>query len=248
MSLFKKSCFAAKSVALVTVISLGLSACAKAPIPDGINDPGEAGNRKMHEINKKLDKAILKPASHAYGVVTKGPISRGVENFANNLSLPGMVLNDLLQFKLGAALQNTARFAMNSTFGLGGLIDVATQNKLTVRPTDFGETLYVWGFPEGRFVELPVFGANTERSAVGLAVDFVINPTNLLSKAQRNIGTTAKILKKAGDRDKYTGLVDSVLYGSEDSYAQSRLLYLQSRRKELRGALSESDLEDPYAE
>jgi phospholipid-binding lipoprotein MlaA len=226
-----------------------LSACAPGPRVSDINDPNEARNRRMHEFNKTLDKSILKPVSKAYGTAARGPISKGVSNFARNLSLPGIVLNDLMQLRLDEALHNTARFALNSTFGVAGLFDVAKGNKLPERSTDFGETLHVWGFGEGKFVELPVFGASTQRDTVGLIVDFAINPTNFtLSKAQGNIGTASKLLKKMDDRNKYSDLVDSVYYGSEDSYAQSRLLYLQSRRRAIYGELTESDLEDPYAE
>lgn len=238
-----------RSALILSALAVGLSACGKAPRESGINDPFEARNRSVHAFNKALDKAILKPASKAYGSVARGPIATGVDNFASNLSLPNAVLNDLLQVRLGAALQNTARFALNSTFGLGGLLDVATQNGLAERPTGFGETLYVWGFHEGSYVELPVFSASTQRDTVGLAVDFIINPTNiLLTGTQSNVATLAQILKKADARNKYSDLVDSVLYGSADSYAQNRLLYLQSRRHELYGSISESDLEDPYAE
>lgn len=238
-----------RGLLILSVVAFGIAGCAHGPRESGITDPHEARNRQIHEFNKSLDRSLLKPASKAYGKVAVGPISKGVDNFASNLGLPGIVMNDLLQFRLGNAVHNTARFALNSTFGLAGLLDVATQNRLPERTTDFGETLYVWGFPEGNFVELPVFSASTQRATVGLVVDFVANPTNiLLSSAQRNIGTAAKILKKADDRNKYSDLVDSVLYESADSYAQSRLLYLQSRRHALYGGLTEDDLEDPYAE
>jgi len=199
-------------------------------------------------MNKALDKALFKPASKAYGAVAPGVVATGVDNFANNLSLPGVVVNDLLQFKIGDAFHNTFRFALNSTVGLGGLIDVAGQNKLNARPTDFGETLFVWGVPEGTYVEMPVFGPSTQRDAFGFVVDFAFDPANsLIGKKQRQVGTAAKILKKADDRNKFSGLVESVLYDSEDSYAQSRLLYLQSRRRELHGGIDEQNLEDPYA-
>ena len=233
---------------LLVGLGFALTACAMAPAPTGISDPYEGQNRAIHGFNKAVDRTLLKPTASTYKSVAPGLVRTGINNVAANLSLPGIVLNDLLQLKLGAAFHNTTRFALNSTFGLAGLLDVATQNKLPGLPNDFGQTLYVWGAPEGAYTELPFFGPSTQRDAVGIAVDFAVNPTKyLLQPGQRQLGTAAKLLEKLDDRNKYAGLVDSVLYGSDDSYAQSRLLYLQSRRRELSGELNESQLEDPYA-
>lgn len=235
-------------IALLVGLGIGLVACTGAPTPTGISDPYEAQNRAVHDFNKAVDRNLLKPTASTYKSVAPGPIRTGINNMASNLALPGIVMNDLLQLKLGAALHNTTRFALNSTFGLAGLLDVATQNKLPGRPNDFGQTLYVWGVPEGAYTELPFFGPSTQRAAVGIIVDFAVNPTkHLLQPGQRQVGTAAKLLEKLDDRNKYTGVVESVLYESEDSYAQARLLYLQSRRLDLSGELDESQLEDPYA-
>jgi len=228
---------------------MALAACAPAPRVSETNDPFETQNRKMHEINKKIDKAVLKPLSGAYGTVAGGPMSQGVGNFSSNLSLPGMILNDILQLNLPDAFSNLARFSLNSTFGIAGIFDVATPNNLPEASTNFGETLHVWGVAEGSFIELPFYGASTGRDAVGLVVDFIIDPVNyVLPTPERYIGTASHLASKVGDRGRYSDLVESVLYESEDSYAQSRLLYLQSRRRALYGELSDDDLEDPYAE
>jgi len=237
---------ARKSLLIVAI--LALSACATRQNPTGIDDPFELRNRQTHKFNKSLDRAVLKPISKAYGSAANGPLSRGIDNFASNISLPGTVLNDLLQLQLGDAFGNTARFAMNSVIGLGGLFDVATPNGLTEQSTDFGETLYIWGVPEGHFVELPILGPSTGRDAVGTLVDFLIDPTNLIPKPQGYVGTLSRVLNKVSSRSKFAGTIESILYESEDSYAQSRLIYLQSRRHQLSGTLNEDDLEDPYAE
>ncbi len=230
------------------VLALTLSACATPPRQTGINDPYEASNRKVHAFNKSLDRTILKPASGVYGAATRGPISKGVSNFSANMSLPGVMVNDLLQLNLTEFFGNSFRFAMNTTVGLGGLFDVATQNGLPEYDTDFGETLYVWGLPEGKLLELPVYSARTQRETVGLAVDFVIDPMNfILPGNYRTIGTVSHVLNSLGNRDKFSNIIESVLYGSADSYAQSRLLYLQKRRFKLYGGLNENNLEDPYA-
>jgi phospholipid-binding lipoprotein MlaA len=228
---------------------LAVVACSPAPRPTGFDDPFETENRAVHRINKSFDRSLLKPASEAYTPVENGALGKGIDNFAGNLSLPGMVLNNVLQLRFDKAFVNTARFALNSTFGLVGLFDVAGHNGINEQTTDFGETLHVWGFSEGPFVELPLFGPSTGRDAIGKAVDFAIDPVGRGAPLSRRVATLGiKALAKLGDRSRYGAFVDSVLYGSEDSYAQGRLLYLQSRRRDLYGGLNELDLEDPYAE
>jgi len=241
-------CGAKRPMFLLLVATLGLAACTPARVTKNINDPFELDNRKTHEANKRLDRTVLKPISHLYGEATSNSMSDGVENFASNLALPGMIVNNLLQLNLLDASANTFRFTLNTTFGLGGLFDVAAKNNLPERPTDFGETLYKWGVPEGRYLELPFTGPSTERATLGMVVDTILDPVNRLVPApQKYIGTAAKIMKKAGDRDKYGSLVDSVLYDSADSYAQARLIYLQARRHKLSGGINLDTLEDPYA-
>lgn len=227
----------------------GLSACTPAPHLTEINDPFETKNRKVHQWNKNLDRAILKPLSQSSGTATNGAISGGISNFAGNIGMPGIILNDALQLNLPDFFNNTFRFVMNSTIGIGGLLDVASQNGLEKRGSDFGETLHVWGVPEGNFVELPFYSASTERDAVGIVVDFAIDPMNyLLPGKLRFLGPLSKVVNSIGNRIEFAGFVESVLYESEDSYAQGRLLYLQSRRKHLYGELTDAELEDPYAE
>jgi phospholipid-binding lipoprotein MlaA len=234
---------------------LALSACATPPAPSGINDPNESFNRKVHSFNIALDKSLIRPASSAYGAILPTPIERGVSNFANNLDVPGDMANNLLQGKPQFALQNALRFALNTTAGIGGLFDFSTAIGLPGVETDFGETLHVWGVGEGKYVELPGFGPSTERDAVGIAVDLATNPARaVIPELSSTVSTAAQIGSKLGDRDRFSGTVDSLLYESADSYAQLRLLYLQKRRYELGQTDAESDAtfvdpyEDPYAQ
>lgn len=230
------------------------AACAPPPAPDGINDPDEAQNREIHTFNVALDKAILRPLSGAYGSALPAPVEEGIANFSDNLDLPGDVVNNLLQGRPHYALQNSWRFAINSTAGIGGLFDVAAALGLLAVKTDFGETLHVWGVPEGAYIELPGLGPSTDRDTVGTIVDMALNPVGALLP-DSNLGTVAKIASKLGDRSRFSATVDSILYDSADSYAQARLLYLQNRRFELgqtSGAAADEDFldpyEDPYAE
>lgn len=234
------------------VLAVVVAGCTAAPIETGVNDPIEEQNRKTHLTNRAIDKALVRPASNGYGTVVPSPVRTGVSNFASNLNLPGQVLNSLLQFRIEDAGHNTFRFLVNSTFGFAGLLDVATEAGLENRATDFGETLHVWGAPEGAYVELPLVGPSTERHAAGRVVDLILNPLNYAVEGPaRSAATASSVAARFGDRYRYSDLVDSVLYESADSYAQARLLYLQNRRFQLsRGQQQErfDPYEDVYGE
>ncbi|MEM6408619.1 MAG: VacJ family lipoprotein, partial [Pseudomonadota bacterium] len=237
-----------KKLAMCVIIGsiLALGACSPAPRETGINDPYEAGNRKVHAFNRGLDQAIVRPVANTYGKATPTPARRAISNVAETLGLPASILDDMLQLRIADAGSNTFRFLMNATFGLAGTIDVATEAGIPEKPSDFGETLYTWGAKEGAYIELPVVGPRTVRSTTGLAVDLVTNPLNtVLGGTDRLAATGAGVLAKVDDRYEARELIDEVLYESEDSYSQTRLLYLQNRRFKLTGEQN-LDLTDFY--
>jgi len=228
---------------------LALAACTSAPVSDQINDPREAQNRGVHEFNKDMDRLVLKPVGAAYVSVVPQPIAIGVSNFADNMGLPGTVLNDILQLKLDEAAQNTGRFLLNSTVGLLGVLDPASAMGLLEKPTDFGATLNFYGMPEGAYVELPVLGPSTDRDMLGKAVDFVFDPTWLfVPRPLVYLSYGADVGATIGDRGRYSETYDSVLYESADGYAQARLLYLENRRYQLGQPAMTDTFEDPYAQ
>ncbi|NJM81910.1 MAG: VacJ family lipoprotein [Tabrizicola sp.] len=232
-----------------------LAGCAGSPGPGGINDPYEAQNRSIHEFNRGVDRTLVSPASKGYGSIVPQPIQRVVGNVAGTLDLPGDIANNLLQFNLGDAAQNTLRLATNLTMGVGGLFDASTALGLPGKPTDFGETLHVWGVGEGVYQELPFIGPSTARDTAGTVVDVALNPTRFLFSGRDAAGATlAKLGSRLGDRNRFSDTVDSILYESADSYAQARLLYLQNRRFELGETVDPANddsfidpYEDPYA-
>lgn len=225
---------------------LALAACAAAP-PEAIADPLESANRGVHGFNKGLDRAVIRPVARVTAPIFKSPIGTGVENLANTLSAPADVANNLLQGRVENAVHNSWRFAVNATLGLGGLFDPATKMGLDRRSTDFGETLHVWGAGEGPYVELPVFGPSTGRDAVGRVVDMVLDPVGQAVPALEGRWVTGvHLTSKLGDRARFGDTVDSILYESADSYAQARLLYLQSRRHELGQEAADDEFIDPY--
>nr|WP_257883856.1 VacJ family lipoprotein [Roseobacter insulae] len=245
---------------LALISALFLSACATtqdvATRTDGINDPYETQNRKVHAFNKGLDKNLIRPVAQGYGVVPV-EIRNTVNNFSDNLSMPGVAVNSLLQGDLKGTGLATLRFVVNTTVGLGGLFDAASEFRIPDHETDFGETLAVWGVGEGAYIELPLFGPSTQRATAGLVVDFFTNPLtySTIDGDDRIIPPTAAGVAALNDRERFGDSIDAVLYDSADSYAQSRQTYLQNRRFELGGNAGEGvdpysadPYEDPYAQ
>lgn len=237
--------------AVPIVLFLGLAGCASAP-PGEIADPFEPMNRQVHGLNKSLDAAVLRPVSQVLaggGQPANGPgAMEMVENFGSNLALPGKVVNSLLQGRPGPAARNMFRFLVNSTVGIGGLFDLATEDfNLPEVDTGFAETLHVWGVPAGAYLELPVLGPSTQRDLVGTVVDVLLLDSmgNVVHRDVARAGLAARLLSKAGDRAQFGSTVDSVLHESADSYAQTRLLYIQRRQYELK---EEGEVIDPYSE
>ena len=244
-----------RPVAIKTIlICLGLATGACTPVDPskmtagGVFDPYEDANRQTHEFNRALDRALLRSVGKGYAKAVPEDVQIMVGNFADNLSEPGHAVNHLLQGDLEAGVVNLYRFLVNSTLGLGGLFDAASEFNVNGEETDFGETLHVWGAPEGAYVELPFLGPSNERDAVGEIVDLFTDPLSyVLPKPEKYYGTAAKLVDRVGDRGRYADTVDSILYESADSYAQSRLIYSQNRRFELGGGGADPYV-DPYAD
>lgn len=212
---------------------------------DGVFDPYEAQNREAHRFNVSLDKAVLRPFGVAYADTVPEPVQKGVGNLADNLGEPSSFVNHVLQADVEGATLNVFRFVLNSTVGIAGIFDVASALGLPEHESDFGETLHVWGAPEGAYMELPGLGPSTERDTVGKVVDFAMDPISyVVPSPEKYIGTGAKVADTLGSRGRFAETVDSVLYDSADSYAQARLLYLQNRRFEL-GIEAEDTYIDP---
>ncbi len=226
-----------------------LGACAaQPPVAQGISDPNEARNRAIHAANKRGDERFLRPVAHGYGKALPEPVRRSVGNFAGNLDLPKFVVNDILQGSLDDAAHNSMRFLINTTFGIGGIFDPAGQWGLPERSSDFGETLHVWGVEEGNYQELRFLGPSTERDTAGRVVDFFLNPLSYaLPTPERYAMPVSAVASRLGDRYRFTETIDSVLYESADSYAQTRLLYLQNRRFQLGQDAPVEEEVDPFA-
>ncbi len=147
-----------------------LAGCAtqRAPSP---RDPLEPVNRAVFEFNDGADRFVFKPVAEGYKRVLPGFVQAGIRNFFSNLGDPWIAVNQLLQGKVELALSDGWRFIVNSTFGLGGLLDVATDMRLPKHAEDFGQTLGVWGVDTGPYLVLPFWGPSSVRDGVGLIAD-----------------------------------------------------------------------------
>jgi len=210
-------------------------------------DPYETRNRQIHEFNKSIDRSVAGPVSRGVSGFIPDDIETAVGRFSSNLSLPRAVVNNILQGNMRAAMEDTYRFVVNTTVGLGGFFDPATElNMPAASGADFGETLYVWGVREGAYIELPLLGPATERAAFGKLVDLVTDPlADAIDTPERYYTAAARAAAGLSQRGRYSDVIDSVLYESADSYAQSRSLYLQNRRFRL-GVGNENAYLDPY--
>ncbi|MEF9604668.1 VacJ family lipoprotein [Paracoccus sp. PXZ] len=241
----------ARNFSILLVAAAMLAACSADRGDGGINDPYEPLNRKVHAFNRGLDARVVKPLGPGMsGGDGDGAGSHAIAaagNFGSNLAQPGKVVNHLLQGRPGPAARTTLRFLVNTTVGLAGFLDPASSDfALPEEDTDFGQTLATWGVGEGAYLELPLIGPSTERDAVGRVVDIVIDPMRgWLNRDQYLIGMGARLASKAGERGRFGDSVDSILHESADSYAQTRLIWLQHRRHELG---EEGEHIDPYAE
>lgn len=210
------------------------------------NDPFEANNRLFHNFNITVDQFVYRPMAHAYGIVTPRVVMRGIGNMSSNLSVPGIVLNNILQLDVDSALINSARFAINTTLGIGGVLDVAAGLGMKGQTTDFGETLYTYGVSSGPYLVLPLLGPSNVRDAVGTVAGLAFNPVNqVLSRDALAGAALVKGLDFLGARYTNSEFLDSLLHDNEESYTEIKLYFEQNRRYRLDGAYS-IEFIDPF--
>lgn len=203
-----------------------------------INDPLEPMNRAIFQFNRGLDTLILKPFAIMYTVFLPPPFQTGIHNFLNNLRSPVILANDLLQTNMNNAGVTISRFLINTTLGVGGLGDPATDLGWERHEDDFGITLAVWGVGEGPYLMLPVLGPSNPRDGVGKAVDsFVLDPFGLLGALGKDAifpyAMARTVLTAVDTRSRFIEELDEVEKTSLDFYAAIRSLYRQSRRNEV---------------
>ena len=198
-----------------------------------VNDPLEDLNRGIFEFNRGVDRVLLKPLAEGYRLVLPESGRDMIMHFLDNLRTPIILANDLLQGKLDRAGITIHRFLFNSTFGIGGLFDVAGEFGREGHSEDFGQTLAVWGVGEGPYLVLPILGPAPPRDAIGLAVDTFIDPLTYV-EAAFVIGAARTGTRAVDERERHIESLDEIERTSIDYYATIRSLYRQRRNDEIR--------------
>jgi phospholipid-binding lipoprotein MlaA len=208
--------------------ALLLTGCATTQNPQ---DPLEGYNRTVYRFNDAVDRSVLKPTATAYQNVAPSFVQTGVNNFFGNLSDAWSAVNNLLQGKPEAGMGDVTRVAVNSTFGIFGLLDIASEAGIPKHNEDFGQTLGVWGVPSGPFLMLPILGPSTVRDTAALPADFqgdvwaYKQPVNW-----RNVGAGVRVVdKRANLLDAGNLLEDAAL----DRYEFIRDGYMQRRQSQV---------------
>ncbi len=185
-------------------------------------------------MNQDFDHAVLLPTARAYVDVVPDPARDGVHNFLDNLNAPIVFANDLLQGEVGLAGETVGRFGLNSTLGLGGLIDVATPAGIPNHSADFGQTLGIWGVGDGPYLVLPLLGPDNPRDLTGLAADIFMDPlmyAHIRDYTYWGIGEYGLVVLDTRARNIET--IEDLENSSVDFYASERSLYRQYRDNQI---------------
>ncbi|WP_101926757.1 MULTISPECIES: MlaA family lipoprotein [Luteimonas] len=201
-------------------------------------DPWEPLNRRVFAFNSAVDRTIATPLARAYAAVVPRPVRLGVGNFFSNLGQPVSALNALLQGRPKAAGQSLGRFVVNSTLGIGGIFDPATDANIPNRSADFGQTLGVWGWRNSRYLELPLFGPRTLRDGFGLVGDAPLSPLRQVGDDAWRFGLQG--LQLVDLRTQLFAL-DSMRQGAADEYALIRDAWMQRRAYQIESVRRHDD-------
>ena len=195
------------------------------------SDSWESTNRSIYDFNDALDKKILIPVSNGYVEVTPKPFRIGVTNFFDNMRYLNVILNNTLQGKIDQSASDIARFVFNSTLGVGGLFDVATPMGLEAHDEDVGQTLAVWGSPQGPYLELPALGPNTVRKLPDFVSTYFLDPfTYWLSFS---VTAPVIVLEIVNNRANLLNASNFRDAAAIDPYSFTREAYLQSRKSKI---------------
>lgn len=209
---------------LVVVFAIAVSGCASF---NKSQDPFEGFNRAMFTFNDKADEVVLKPAATVYQSLVPSFIQTGIANFFGNLGDVWTAVNNLLQGKFADGMSDITRVSLNTGFGFGGLIDLATDAGLAKHKEDFGQTLGEWGVPAGPYVVLPFFGSSTLRDGMVLPVDISADPWSHKEPVRwRNVGTAVRLVDSRAAVLGASGLLEDAAL---DRYEFVRDAYLQRR-------------------
>ena len=202
-------------------------------------DPFQIINEKTHNLNQVLDLQVASPVARLYKNITPDFLEIGVTNFTHNIEDLSIGINNILQGKLRAGLSDFSRFTLNSSIGIVGFVDVASHLGFTKHDEDFGQTLAVWGVPDGPYLVLPGLGPSTMRDTLAMIPDAFLTPLWLIDHDRTSYSLTA--IDLVDTRARYLGL-ESIVIG--DEYLFYRDAYLQSRSFEIKDGEVEDSFDD----
>jgi phospholipid-binding lipoprotein MlaA len=200
------------------------AAPAEAPVPAGPNDPWERVNRFNYRVTMAVDAAALAPTARTYRRFTPGFARTGLSNLVANLGEPASVANSLLQGDFANAAKGAGRFGLNSTVGVGGLIDIAGHAGLHARKEDFGQTLGRWGAPAGPYVFLPLLGPSNLRDALARPIDAALDPFSYLEDGAAAFAATRTSLGVVIARERSLEAFENLNAAALDPYVSIRSL------------------------
>lgn len=204
----------------------------KTNIGNNPDDPLEGFNRYIFDFNEGLDQYILKPVATGYQAVTPNFIQTGISNFFSNAGDAWTAVNNLLQGNVADSANDVMRFAINTTFGIGGLIDIASAGGMPKHRADFGQTLGVWGVPSGPYVVLPLLGPSTVRDTLVTPIDLKGDILKYqLPVAEKNTATVLRIVDKRASVLQASSLIEEAAL---DKYIFIRGAYLQRREGQIK--------------
>ncbi len=224
---------------LLIVLALVTSGCATQPrnpaqgaaAEEDFNDPFEDTNRRIFDFNQAVDRHVLVPVAKAYRASLPEPVRDSLRDFLFNLRGPLIFANDTLQGDFGRAKDTLVRFVLNSTIGMGGIVDVAGRWGIPYHEEDLGLTLGVWGIPEGPYIVLPILGPSNPRDLGGQVAEGFGDPWNILT-AEHHMVWISFVRGAVGgidQRARYLDTLADIERTSLDYYATIRSLYRQRR-------------------
>lgn len=243
-----------KGIAAVTCLAslMTLGGCTSVPDNAGSDpsDPWEVVNRHTYAFNQGVDNVLIKPIAKGYQFIVPEPVRDSVTHFYQNLGEPSNALNNVLQGKVEEGILSLFRLMINSTVGVGGLFDVASEVGITRMPEDFGQTMGVWGISDGPYVVLPIFGPSTVRDSVGLVPEFFTDPNYYVDNDY--VRWSSWGVKFVNTRERLLPYTD-MLELQVDPYVAMRNAYLQSRQSAVQDGqndevVEEKGLLDPFAD
>jgi phospholipid-binding lipoprotein MlaA len=240
------------TIAAVAILTAPMAIAQEAAPPAAaptVNDPFEPINRMTYRFNTAVDAVTFKPAARFYKAVLPAAGQRGVTNGLNHLGEPFSGLNALAQGKVRGFFRSLDRILINTIFGFGGLADRATEWGIERQEEDFGQTLAVWGVPDGPYVIMPFLGPSNFRDGFGFTVEFFYDPADIA--IDRTLGSTVDWstlgVRLIDLRARALDTVDGVLARSEDPYVTLRSAYMQRRAFQINdGVMPTVSADDPF--